>query len=83
MASSASLVTPVYAPVIIGGLPGDILVGHGTHEAKEVAEILKSANIAHCMVGVSALMYYGAGRVRQVCSIHHGTMLDPYLFVCI
>ncbi|KAI9710295.1 MAG: hypothetical protein M1820_002789 [Bogoriella megaspora] len=59
--------------IFIGGLPGDAWAscdGHGTLEAIEVINELESAGILCCLVGVSALIYYGAGRRRvdwEVC----------------
>ena len=42
--------------------------GHGTLEMLEVTQLLNGAGITCCMVGISALIYYGAGRVRNVSS---------------
>lgn len=40
--------------------------GHGTLEILEVTRYLENNGIECCIVGVSALMFYGAGRVRDV-----------------
>lgn len=40
--------------------------GHGTLEILEIIGVLEKAGIPNCIVGVSALMYYGAKRVRDV-----------------
>jgi len=40
--------------------------GHGTLEILQVTELLRGAGIICCLVGISALIYYGAGRVRKV-----------------
>ncbi|KAK2738395.1 hypothetical protein FQN57_007072 [Myotisia sp. PD_48] len=37
----------------------------GAHEIKEVVDILRATDIPCCLVGESALIYYGAGRVRN------------------
>jgi hypothetical protein len=40
--------------------------GHGTLEILEVTHLLDGAGITCCLVGISALIYYGAGRGRRV-----------------
>lgn len=40
--------------------------GHGTLEILEIIESLKNAGITCCIVGLSALKYYGARRLREV-----------------
>ena len=40
--------------------------GHGTLEILEVTKSLEKAGITCCVVGISALIYYGAWRVRRV-----------------
>jgi hypothetical protein len=40
--------------------------GHGTLEILEVTRFLEANGIECCVVGVSALMFYGAGRSRDV-----------------
>lgn len=40
--------------------------GHGTYEILEVTRFLEQHGIECCLVGVSALIFYGAGRVRNV-----------------
>jgi hypothetical protein len=40
--------------------------GHGTLEILEVTQTLSEAGITCCLVGISALIYYGAGRGRRV-----------------
>lgn len=40
--------------------------GHGTLEILEIIKAFNKADIASCIVGVSALMYFGARRVRDV-----------------
>jgi hypothetical protein len=42
--------------------------GHGTLEILEVTRILEKHDIACCITGVAALVYYGAGRGRDVSS---------------
>lgn len=41
--------------------------GHGTYEAKELIDMLEEHGIICCLVGVSALVFYGAERMRHVC----------------
>ena len=51
------------------GLRGDIFPlngGHGTLEILHVTQILEQGDIPCCIVGISALKYYGAPRVRWV-----------------
>jgi hypothetical protein len=43
--------------------------GHGTFEILAITRFLEEHGIECCIVGVSALIYYGAGRVRDVCSL--------------
>ncbi|KAI0205495.1 hypothetical protein F4808DRAFT_472195 [Astrocystis sublimbata] len=38
--------------------------GHGTDDALRVTRILEDANIPCCLVGISALIFYGAARTR-------------------
>lgn len=55
--------------IFLGGLPGDAQAscdGKGTLEAIEIINKLESAGIPCCLVGISALIYYGAGRLRMV-----------------
>lgn len=40
--------------------------GVGTLEILEVTQLLNGAGITCCMVGISALIYYSAGRLRNV-----------------
>lgn len=40
--------------------------GSGTDEVLEVIELLETAGIPVCVVGVMALRYFGAGRVDDV-----------------
>ena len=40
--------------------------GHGTLEILEVVKTFEKADIAGCIMGVSALMYFGARRVRDI-----------------
>jgi hypothetical protein len=40
--------------------------GHGTLEIVDVTQLLDEAGITCCLVGISALKYYGAGRGRRV-----------------
>jgi hypothetical protein len=40
--------------------------GHGTLEIREIVQALEKAGITCCIVGVSALLYYGARRGRDV-----------------
>ncbi|KAL1967539.1 hypothetical protein VTN77DRAFT_3054 [Rasamsonia byssochlamydoides] len=49
------------------GSPGDALAsdgGYGTPDILKVIKIFKSSGITCCLAGISALIYYGAGRVR-------------------
>ncbi|KAL9089054.1 MAG: hypothetical protein Q9165_005867 [Trypethelium subeluteriae] len=65
--------------IFIGGLPGDAQAscdGKGTLEAIEVIKELESAGIPCCLVGISALIYYGAGRVRVVRTKVHSSVKD-------
>jgi hypothetical protein len=51
------------------GVPGDAQAscnGHGTLEILEITQILESAGIPCCIVGVSALKYFGAWIMRNV-----------------
>lgn len=41
--------------------------GRGTDDALTVTRILEAADIPCCIVGTSALIFYGAARVRHVC----------------
>lgn len=43
--------------------------GHGTLEILTITRFLEEHGIECCIVGVSALIYYGAGRVRDVCFV--------------
>lgn len=43
--------------------------GHGTLEILEVTRILENHKIPCCVTGVAALVYYGAGRGRDVSSL--------------
>lgn len=43
--------------------------GHGTLEILEVTRYLERHGVECCVVGVSALIFYGAGRVRDVCRL--------------
>lgn len=40
--------------------------GRGTDDTLRVTQILEEHGILNCLVGVSALKFYGAGRVRDV-----------------
>jgi hypothetical protein len=40
--------------------------GHGTFEIRDVTEVLEQSQIPCCVVGVSALIFYGVPRVRDV-----------------
>lgn len=53
--------TPTYTPDEVPSCGG-----HGTLEILEVTRFLERHGIECCIVGVSALMFYGAGRVRDV-----------------
>ncbi|KAF1841842.1 uncharacterized protein K460DRAFT_388672 [Cucurbitaria berberidis CBS 394.84] len=55
-------------PAFLNRSPDDeqpSLGGHGTLEILEVTQILHGAGITCCLVGISALIYYGAGRGRR------------------
>ena len=53
--------TPTYRPEEVPSCGG-----HGTYEILEVTRFLEHHGIECCLVGVSALIFYGAGRVRNV-----------------
>lgn len=53
--------TPTYRPEEVPSCGG-----HGTYEMLEVTRFLEHHGIECCLVGVSALIFYGAGRVRNV-----------------
>jgi hypothetical protein len=58
----------IMADYISLGTPGDVYPscgGHGTLEILEVIKILKSADIPCCVVGISALRYFGADRFER------------------
>lgn len=40
--------------------------GRGTNDTLRITRILEEYGIPNCLVGVSALKFYGAGRVRDV-----------------
>ncbi|KAH4354081.1 hypothetical protein HBH98_014520 [Parastagonospora nodorum] len=55
-------------PAFMNASPDDELPsfgGHGTLEILGVIQLLNGAGITCCLVGISALIYYGAGRVRN------------------
>ena len=43
--------------------------GHGDSEIRVVTHILEEGGIPCCIIGVSALMFYGVPRVRDVRSL--------------
>ncbi|KAI1332771.1 hypothetical protein F5Y16DRAFT_394079 [Xylariaceae sp. FL0255] len=43
--------------------------GHGTEEALQITKVLEDANITCCCVRISALIFYGAERLRPVCQL--------------
>jgi hypothetical protein len=50
-------------------VPGDALPSHGgagTVEVLQITKLLEDADICCCVVGISALRYFGAWRVRHV-----------------
>jgi hypothetical protein len=50
-------------------VPSDALPSHGgagTVEVLQIAKLLEDADICCCVVGISALRYFGAWRVRHV-----------------
>lgn len=47
--------------------------GHGTLEILTITRFLEEHGIECCIVGVSALIYYGAGRVRDVSSFAYAS----------
>lgn len=53
--------TPTYSPSEVPSYGG-----HGILEVLEVTRFLEKHGIECCIVGVSALMFYGAARVRDV-----------------
>ncbi|KAG7405410.1 hypothetical protein Forpe1208_v014876 [Fusarium oxysporum f. sp. rapae] len=44
--------------------------GRGTDDTLAVTRILEASDIPCCLVGISALIFYGAARVRPVCVLH-------------
>lgn len=40
--------------------------GHGTDDTLAVTQVLEQHGIPCCLVGIAALVFYGAGRVRDV-----------------
>ena len=48
------------------GLPGDRIPENDTVDIRKVLCIFENAGIPCCMSGVSALVWFGAGRVRHV-----------------
>jgi hypothetical protein len=67
--SKQILVEQFNDPAFLNASPDDEMAsfgGHGTLEMLEVTQILNGAGIICCMVGICALKYYGAGRVRNV-----------------
>ncbi|OJD19166.1 hypothetical protein AJ78_00866 [Emergomyces pasteurianus Ep9510] len=68
--SNSNHIEEASKPIILTvlGLPGDASpsTGGGTREVLEITKILEDAGICCCLVGISALKYYGAGRVRHV-----------------
>lgn len=60
-----------YDPMFLNGSADDATPsygGHGTLEILEITQTLEKAGITCCIVGISALIYYGAGRGRRVSS---------------
>jgi len=54
--------------------------GHGTLEAFEVSRVLEENGIVCAFCGVSALIYYGAGRVRDVSAFPSFSLLYRAVF---
>lgn len=53
--------------------------GYGTDDTLVVTQVLEQHGIPCCLVGVAALVFYGAGRVRDVSHFNLGA-LSPYYF---
>lgn len=74
---------PEYAkPLSLTWIPGDKLSsfgGAGTLEILEVIKILENADICSMLVGISALNYYGAPRIRLVCSSSSSVSASSFL----
>lgn len=49
--------------------------GRGTDDTFRTTQILEEHGIPNCLVGVSALKFYGAGRVRDVSYLYQKTEL--------
>ncbi|GKZ18608.1 hypothetical protein AbraIFM66951_007628 [Aspergillus brasiliensis] len=47
--------------------------GHGTDDTLAVTQVLEQHGIPCCLVGIAALVFYGAGRVRDLCDVIDGT----------
>lgn len=52
--------------------------GHGTDDTLAVTRVLEKHGIDCCLVGVAALVFYGAGRVRDV-----GNAPFPFFIWCV
>lgn len=50
--------------------------GYGTDDTLAVTQVLEQHGIPCCLVGIAALIFYGAGRVRDV---SHSGALSPTL----
>jgi hypothetical protein len=53
--------------------------GHGTDDTLAVTRVLEQHGIPCCLVGIAALVFYGADRVR---SVSHLGALSPSTFLC-
>jgi hypothetical protein len=52
--------------------------GYGTDDTLAVTQVLEQHDIPCCLVGIAALVFYGAGRLRDV---SHSGALSP-TFLC-
>jgi len=52
--------------------------GHGTDDTLAVTRVLEQHGIPCCLVGIAALVFYGAGRLR---SVSRSGALSP-IFLC-
>lgn len=52
--------------------------GHGTDDTLAVTQVLEQHGISCCLVGIAALVFYGAGRVRGVS--HSRSLYFPLFF---
>lgn len=68
MCNNQSLSTPPLEAntVACASRPPGLLGGDGVAEIREITQLFEEDGIECCIVGVRALMFYGAGRVQDV-----------------